>query len=62
MKKYFIGDLHNHYKVKPLHIMLPKTSAFVNIYDRKTKWMYFLNENDDLLENLIVFGINTALI
>ena len=42
--------------------MLPKTSAFVNIYDRKTKWMYFLNENDDLLENLIVFGINTALI
>ena len=54
--------MHNHYKVKPLHIMLPKTSAFVNIYDRQTKCMYFLNENDDLLENLIVFGINSALI
>ena len=30
--------------------MLPKTSAFVKIYDGQTKWMYFLIEDDDLLE------------
>ena len=27
--KYFIGYLHNDNKVKPLHIMLPKTSNYV---------------------------------
>ena len=26
--KYFIGYLHNDHKVKLLHIMLPKTSAY----------------------------------
>ena len=30
--------------------MLPKTSAYVKRYDRQTKWMYFLAEDDDLLE------------
>ena len=30
--------------------MLPKTSAYVKSYDGQTKWMYFLIENDDLLE------------
>ena len=30
--------------------MLPKTSAYVKSYDRQTKWMYFLIEDDDLLE------------
>ena len=29
--------------------MLPKTRAYVKSYDGKTKWMYFLIENDDLL-------------
>ena len=27
--KYFIGYLYNDHKVKPLHVMLPKTSAYV---------------------------------
>ena len=40
--KYFIGYLHNDNKVKPLHIMLPKTRAYVKSYDGKPKWMYFL--------------------
>ena len=31
--KYFIGYLYNDNKVKPLHIMLPKTSAYVKSYD-----------------------------
>ena len=55
----FIGYLYNDNKVKPLHIMLPKTSAYVKSYDGQTKWMYFLIEDDDLLEkyNIILFGI-----
>ena len=48
--KYFIGYLYNDHKVKPLHIMLPKTSAYVKSYDGQTKWMYFLIEDDELLE------------
>ena len=30
--------------------MIPKTSAYVKSYDGQTKWMYFLIEDDDLLE------------
>ena len=30
--------------------MLPKTSAYVKIYDGQYKWMNFLIEDDDLLE------------
>ena len=30
--------------------MLTKTSAYVKRYDRQTKWMYFLIEDNDLLE------------
>ena len=30
--------------------MLPKTSAYVKSYDRQTKWMCFLIEDDDLSE------------
>ena len=30
--------------------MLPKTSAYVKIYDGGIKWMYFLIEDDDSLE------------
>ena len=49
--KYFIGYLCNDYKIKPLYIMLLNNSAYVKSYDRQTKWMYFLIENDDLVEN-----------
>ena len=47
--KYFIGYLYNH-KVKSLHIIVPKTSAYVKSYDGQTKWMYFLIEDGELLE------------
>ena len=30
--------------------MVPKTSAYLKSYDGETKLMYFLIENDDLLE------------
>ena len=48
--KYFIGYLYNDNRVKPLHIILPKTSAYVKSYDEHTKWVHFLIEHDDLLE------------
>ena len=34
----------------PLHIMLRKSSAYVISNDRQITWMYFLIEDDDLLE------------
>ena len=49
-------------KVKPLNIMLPKISAYVKSHDGQTKWMYFLIEEDDLLKNVILFGIKSVLI
>ena len=30
--------------------MLPKAKAYVKSYDGQTKWMYFLIEDDNLLE------------
>ena len=42
--------MYNDHKVKLLLTMLPKTSGYVKSYDTKTKWMYFLTEDDDLLE------------
>ena len=48
--KYFIGYLHNDHEVKPLHIILPETSAYAESYDGQTKWMYFLIE-------VILFGM-----
>ena len=47
---YFSGYLCDDYKVKPLHIMFSKTSAYLESYDGQTKWMYFLIEDDNLLE------------
>ena len=46
--KYFIDYLYDDYKL--LHIMIPKASTYVKRYDGQTKWMYFLIEDDDLLE------------
>ena len=39
--KYFNDYLYNDHKVKPLYIMLPKTSTYVKIYDGETKWIIF---------------------
>ena len=48
--KYFIGYSNDDYKVKPLQIRLPKTRAYVKNYNGQSKWMYFLIEDDELLE------------
>ena len=42
--------MYNDHKVKPLHIMLLKTSTHSKSYDGQTKWMYFLIKDDDLLK------------
>ena len=42
--------------------MLPKTSAYVKIYDGQTKWMYFLIEDDDLLGKITLFEIKSSLV
>ena len=52
--KYCTGYLHNDLKVNPLHIMLPKTSAYVKDYNGQTKWMYFLIEVYELLEKYVI--------
>ena len=43
--------MYDNHKGKTLHIMLPKTSAYVKHYDGQTKSMYFMIQNDDLFEN-----------
>ena len=45
----FTGYLYNNDKRKPLDIVFPKTCAYAS-YDGKTKWIYFLIEDDDLLK------------
>ena len=59
--KYFIGYLHNDEKVKSLHILPPKTSAYVKCYDEQSKWICFLNEDDELLKkyNTVWYKIST---
>ena len=50
--KYFVCYFYNGNKVKPLKVMLPKTSAYVKSYDKRTKWMYFFIKDDELLKLL----------
>ena len=47
---HFIGYLFDDNEIQPLHIMLPKTIVYVKSHDVQTKSMYFLIEDDDLLE------------
>ena len=42
--------MYNDHKVKSLHIMVPKASAYVKSYNGQTTWMHILIENDDLVE------------
>ena len=53
--KYFIGYLYDDYKTKSLHMMLPKRRPYVKGYDGQTKWMYFLIEDDDLLDYILYY-------
>ena len=39
--KYSIGCLYNGNEVKPLHIILPKTRAYIKGYDEQGKSIHF---------------------
>ena len=48
----FIGYKdHDDYKIKPLHLMLPKTSTYLKSYDRETRRMNFFIKDASLLKN-----------
>ena len=53
--KCFIGYLNNDYKIKTC-IMLPKISPYVKRYDSKTKWIYFLIEDDKLFKKYDIWN------
>ena len=36
-------------------MMLPKRRPYVKGYDGQTKWMYFLIEDDDLLDYILYY-------
>ena len=42
--------MYDDYEIKPLHIMLQKTSAYVKSCDGQTKWMDFLIQVNNLLK------------
>ena len=49
--------MYNEHKVKLLHIMIPKMSAYVKSCDGQTKCMFFfLPEHDDLLDKYNTIG------
>ena len=49
--KCLMGYKDDDYKIKPLFIILPKTSStYIKNYDGETKWMIFLIKDDDLLK------------
>ena len=50
--------MDNYYRITPLHIILPKRSAYVESYDGQTKWVYFLMMA--FCKNMILFGTKSA--
>ena len=60
--KYFVDYLYNDHKVTLLHIVLPKTSAYVKSCDGQTKWMYFLLKMMTYKKYIKLFGIKSVLI
>ena len=45
--KYFVGWINDDYNIKPIWIMLPKTSVYLKSYNAETIWMQCLIEDDD---------------
>ena len=41
---------YDNYEIKPLNIILTKTITYVKSYAGQTRYMYFLIEDEDLLE------------
>ena len=66
--KNVIGYKDDYFEIKPLHIMLPKTSVYVKNYDGETKWMSFYIKYGGLLkkyndiQNKVSNGIKKELV
>ena len=56
--EYFIGykGEDDDYKIKPLRIMLPNTTAYVKSYEGENKWMNFLIKYLNCGKNILIFG------
>ena len=52
--------MNNDYRITPLHIILPKRSAYVKSDDGQTKWVYFLMMA--FCKNMLLFGTKSVLI
>ena len=51
----------NDHQLKPFYVILPKTRVYVKNYNGETKWMYFMIEDDDILDihNIIWYKVST---
>ena len=58
--KHFINYKDDDHRIKPLRIMLLRTSAYVKCCNGETKWMSFLLKMMSYQEHIIIFGINPA--
>ena len=58
--------MHDDYEIKSLHIMLPKTSAYIKSYDSQTRTnirtSLCLSDMMTFWKNIKLFGIKSALI
>ena len=45
--------MYDDYKIKPLHITLPKTSTYVKSYDGQTNYIYFLKMVEHVLKMMV---------
>ena len=51
--KHFINYKDDDHRIKPLRIMLLRTSAYVKCCNGETKWVSFFIEDDELLGTYI---------
>ena len=59
--KYIYDYLYCDNKIKPLHIILLKTSAQVKCHDDQSKWCIFWLKMINLWKNIILLGLNSVL-
>ena len=50
--KFFIGYFDED-KIKTFSVILPKAKVYVKSYIAETKWMFFSNEDGELLEKFV---------
>ena len=58
---YIYGYLYCDNKIKPLYIILLKTSAQVKCHDDQSKWCIFWLKMMNFWKNIILLGLNSVL-